>query len=213
MSKGRFPFPRNPFKRPSAPPPPAPTLLGERPKTVRDRHGRELLEGDELIMPALKLEAPVFVVAGISPLVDPQAPPNLMRVTLLTTVMIGVKADTADQSLIKTRDRTEVGPVPGVQYPAEALAALGWTGGGGQSAAPESSDPDGSADVPSSPRTPATPADQSSTGGRGHSRGEGLGEGSGTAGPDRSTGAWDAPLDRAEEPSPLAEATTRLVLP
>lgn len=198
MAKSSF----NPFKKHAPNPAMQAAIIGQRPKTFHDRYGRELLEGDEVVWPGLKLESPTFVVAGIAPLVDPQAPPNMLRVTFLTTIIIGSAAGAPDKNLIKTRGREEVGPVPGVQYPAEALEALGWGPGGGKSAAPQSSDPDGSADGPTGPAgEPSKEPSGGAEGARGDRRGSAtdgvLAEGGGS-------GTGDT--------SPLGEST-KLVLP
>jgi hypothetical protein len=52
------------------------------PAVVRDVTGREVVEGDEIVLNT-NCQAPLFRVLKIAPVVDPNAPPGLLQVDLV----------------------------------------------------------------------------------------------------------------------------------
>ena len=80
----------NPFARGNMAPP--------RPSRVRDAFDRELATGDLVLVPQPAVNT--FFVAEIAPELAPNAPPNLVRITLMQRMVIHVKADMSTKDLI-----------------------------------------------------------------------------------------------------------------
>lgn len=89
----------NPFSRGSNLPPP--------PHTVGDAYGRTLHLLDEVIAPGIT--APRFRVARIAPMLEPNAPPGGIKVTLICRVEMVVRGGTAVQEIFRVRTAAEAG--------------------------------------------------------------------------------------------------------
>ncbi len=80
------------------------------PAVVRDVTGRELVEGDELVLNA-NCQAPLFRVLKIQPVVDPNAPPGILQVDLVCRWRFHAARNTPVVEFIKTRGVEEVGEI------------------------------------------------------------------------------------------------------
>jgi hypothetical protein len=78
-------------------------------EVVREARGRELREGDEII---LAIPGPIyFRVAAITPVLDPAAPPGLMQVHLGCMLTFGAKVGTINREFVRVRTEQEAGPM------------------------------------------------------------------------------------------------------
>lgn len=78
------------------------------PPVVLDARGRALQEGDEII---LAVAGPLyFRVAGITPVLDPTAPPGLVQVHVGAMLTFGVKRGAVNREFVRIRTAEEAGP-------------------------------------------------------------------------------------------------------
>jgi hypothetical protein len=80
------------------------------PAVVRDVTGREVVEGDEIVLNT-NCQAPLFRVLKIAPVVDPNAPPGLLQVDLVCRWRFHAARNTPVVEFIKTRGVEEVGEI------------------------------------------------------------------------------------------------------
>ena len=77
--------------------------------SVREARGRELKEGDEII---LAIPGPIyFRVAAITPVLDPGAPPGLMQVHVGCMLTFGAKRGAVNREFVRVRTEQEAGPM------------------------------------------------------------------------------------------------------
>lgn len=100
------------FRR-AAPPPPAST-------TILDRFGRPLQPGDLILL--LQGGSTIWQVMACTPILDPQAPGGLLRLSLRATWEGGVQGGQPFLDLVKVRDAHEgVGAKPAEMTPTPTL--------------------------------------------------------------------------------------------
>jgi hypothetical protein len=81
-----------------------------RPPQTRDRYGRPLAPGDEVIL--VRPDPSQYVVSDVVPNLGPGAQPNTVRVVLVATASFIVPADTPVVNLLLIRRAEERGVVP-----------------------------------------------------------------------------------------------------
>lgn len=89
----------NPFARGNDAPPPS--------LRVHDQMGRPLHPGDMVAM--MRMGTPVFSVVDLGPVLDPGAPPGLVKVTLQATMVIGAKAGAKLDNIMRVATAAELG--------------------------------------------------------------------------------------------------------
>lgn len=95
MSESKF----NPLARNSA----------DRDKGAIDFRGRELKEGDEII---LNTGNPIFYrIVAITPVMDPKAPPNLLKVEVAAAIHWHCVRGQINTEFIRVRSAEEAGPM------------------------------------------------------------------------------------------------------
>lgn len=89
---------------------PGPRILGQTPPpaepNVRDVYGRILAEGDRINLNVAV--PPLFVVTKIEPFDDPTAPPNMMMITVSTTLPFAAPADQINTEFTRVLTKAEV---------------------------------------------------------------------------------------------------------
>lgn len=100
----------NPFSR-------GENTFGLRRQIAKDRYGRELFAGDQVVMPQLRDFNPVWVIHDAAPVLDPGAPPNLIRIRLSCPFVITVPADSPIGEVLLVRTAEEAGTVDMVTPP------------------------------------------------------------------------------------------------
>lgn len=76
---------------------------------VRDARGRILAEGDEVLLDTGG--HPIYYrVVSITPVLDPKAPPNLMRIEVAATTAWNAIRETQNMEFIRVRTAEEAGP-------------------------------------------------------------------------------------------------------
>lgn len=79
------------------------------PNAVIDARGRTLQEGDEII---LAINGPIyFRVAGVGPVLDPQAPPGLFNIHLGCMLTFVSKRGQINREFVRVRTAEEAGPL------------------------------------------------------------------------------------------------------
>jgi hypothetical protein len=81
--------------------------LVRRPVRIKDLYGRPLEVGDEVLLH--RLGPPQYVVQDVVPDLSPGAPPNTVRVVLLSTASFSVPADVPVANLLRVRSAGERG--------------------------------------------------------------------------------------------------------
>ena len=76
---------------------------------TRDAFGRELMPGDEVIVPAMT--APRFRLSTITPELDPSAPPNTLRLILTAQMVVPVQNNAPVPGLVRVRTNAEIAKV------------------------------------------------------------------------------------------------------
>lgn len=78
------------------------------PAVVLEARGRELKEGDEIIV---SIPGPIyFRVAGIQPILDPSAPPGLVQVHVGAMLTFGATRGKVNREFVRVRTAEEAGP-------------------------------------------------------------------------------------------------------
>ena len=80
-------------------------LSGKAP-VVRDEQGHALEVGDEVVV---MQPGTYFRVAQVGPVMDPNAPPDLMRIRLVSVMDMGVPRETSISGMARTRQAVEFG--------------------------------------------------------------------------------------------------------
>lgn len=94
-------------------------LVGQLPIRVMDAIGRDLAEGDMVIMPSI--HSPMMRVADIRANLHPGAPPNTIQVTLALQIHLNVPSSTAINQIVLAVPNPEL--EQDVERQAEAQAA------------------------------------------------------------------------------------------
>lgn len=114
-----------------------------RPLIARDAFGRELVVGDEVTLPNLRLFG--FRVQEIRPALEPGAPPNTMVITVGAQIRMVVAADQRVPEMVRLRTNAELvaagAPAPEPPDPTDADPDLSSPLGADTDAAVRDDDP------------------------------------------------------------------------
>lgn len=123
------------------------------PPNARDKYGRTLHIGDEIVAPGQRLESPEMRLVDIRPNLHPQAQPNTLIAIAVIEVQISLPANRPSGTLVRTRT------AEARQAFIESQGSAGDERYGAISRRPDEGAVNGAAVVPATPEG-VTPADE-----------------------------------------------------